>query len=95
MNTHFHNTFIPNLMHLKLQIMSIPIASNHFSEDVSDFEEHAKLHEEEASSEGASSQKSCALCLEPTSDLEKHLIEQHRIAESAIEKFLLTDRTAK
>lgn len=59
---------------------------------MSDFEEHAKGHEEEA---GASSQKACALCLEPTDDLEKHLVEQHRIAESAIEKFLLTERTAK
>ncbi|CDK13519.1 Zinc Finger and Homeobox [Caenorhabditis elegans] len=62
------------------------------TKDVSDFEEHAKGHEEEA---GASSQKACALCLEPTDDLEKHLVEQHRIAESAIEKFLLTERTAK
>lgn len=71
------------------------------TKDVSDFEEHAKAHEEEASGEGAtaapssssSAQKtSCALCLEPTDDLEKHLIEQHRIAESAIiEKFLLAE----
>ncbi|CAI2308764.1 unnamed protein product [Caenorhabditis sp. 36 PRJEB53466] len=87
---------------------SAPLAAGHMTchepstwpnetlEDVSDFEEHAKLHEEEASGEGASSsQRACALCLEPTSDLEKHLIEQHRIAESAIEKFLLAERTAK
>ncbi|CAP25677.2 Protein CBR-ZFH-2 [Caenorhabditis briggsae] len=66
------------------------------TEDVTDLEEHAKAHEEEASSgvASSSSQKaSCALCMEPTSDLEKHLIEQHRIAESAIEKFLLAERT--
>uniref|UniRef100_A0A1I7THM0 C2H2-type domain-containing protein n=1 Tax=Caenorhabditis tropicalis TaxID=1561998 RepID=A0A1I7THM0_9PELO len=73
--------------------------------DVSDFEEHAKAHEEEAVAEGGgggassssstTSQRACALCLEPTDDLEKHLIEQHRIAESAIEKFLLTEERTK
>ncbi|CAO4359977.1 unnamed protein product [Caenorhabditis nigoni] len=68
------------------------------TKDVTDLEEHAKAHEEEASSgvASSSSQKaSCALCMEPTSDLEKHLIEQHRIAESAIEKFLQAERTGK
>ncbi|CAI5438189.1 unnamed protein product [Caenorhabditis angaria] len=75
------------------------------TKNIADLEDHAKSHEEGESSTSSSTsfaasaqqqnnkaKKTCPLCIELTDDLEKHLIDEHRIAESAIEKLLLVEQ---
>ncbi|CAB3408292.1 unnamed protein product [Caenorhabditis bovis] len=60
------------------------------TKEVADLEEHAKSHEEERDSASPGQQKkssSCSVCI----DLEKHLISDHQISGSTIEKLLLVE----